>query len=178
MGILREYYHFLRPAKMCTSPRAEWGLSITSLLQLIESGAGRRPISCADTAIMRTIRQSSEMPLIKQGNDGLRPVSVGCSLKRIALTALLRANTEFLRDAAGSEQFAVGRRAAIESMHRAARHAIDHSTDACVPAFDCTNAFGPTRRGHILNEGTDARYTSSTKTYWLVLAERNMELGA
>ena len=35
-------------------------------------------------------------------------------------------------------------------MHRAVRHAIDNTTDACVFASDCTNAFGTMRRDHIL----------------------------
>ena len=75
-------------------------------------------------------RQSSLTPLIKPGHAGIRPVSEGCTLKHIPLIAMLRTQAGCFKEAVGPEHYAVGRKSAIDTMHKAVNHAIRHTAVA------------------------------------------------
>ena len=88
-------------------------------------------------------------PLLKGSKGKVRPITVGTTLKRIALTVILKAETN-VKEIVGGAEFAIGRKSAIEDLKRDIDAAIakvreDHGS-AIVFQLDCSCAFNRTPR--------------------------------
>ena len=79
----------------------------------------------------------------------MRPIAVGTSLKRIALSATLKAETN-LEETVGETEYAIGRTSAIEDLERGIDAATEKVTEehgtAIVFQLDCSCAFIRTTR--------------------------------
>ena len=89
-------------------------------------------------------------PPFLQGSKGeVRPITVGTTLKRISLSAILEAETN-LTEAVGATEFAIGRKSAIEDLNSDIEAAIvqvrEEHGSAIVPQLDCSRAFNRASR--------------------------------
>ena len=62
-------------------------------------------------------------PLLKGSKGKVRPITVGTTLKRISLSAILKAETN-LKETVGETEFAIGRKSATEDLKK--RHRCCH----------------------------------------------------
>ena len=111
-------------------------------------------------------------PLLKGTKGKIRPITVGTTLKRFALSAILRSE-KTLAQIVGSDEFAIGRKSAIETLKRTIENAIfdvhQGYGKATVFQLDCSCAFNRMPRDHAL-EGL-ARHSPHLLTpvgQWLV----------
>ena len=86
----------------------------------------------------------------RKGSSGtVRPITVGTTLKRISLSAILKAGTN-LKETVGETEFATGRTSAIEDLNRGIDAAIEkvreEHGEAIVFQLDCSCAFNRTSR--------------------------------
>jgi hypothetical protein len=83
-------------------------------------------------------------PLLKGTRGNIRPITVGTTLKRFALSTMIKCE-KHLRELVGESEFAIGRKSAIEDMKRSIDAAIDKVTQnygkAVVFQLDCSCAF-------------------------------------
>ena len=88
-------------------------------------------------------------PLLKGSKGKVRPITVGTTLKRISLSATLKAETN-LKETVGETEFAIGRKSAIEDLKRDIDAAIEKVKEehgkAIVFQLDCSCAFNRTSR--------------------------------
>ena len=88
-------------------------------------------------------------PLLRGTQGMVRHSTVGSTLKRIGLSAMLTAETR-LSEAVGPTEFAIGRKSAIEDLNRdidAAIHKVaEEFGRAIVVHFDCSRAFNRASR--------------------------------
>ena len=88
-------------------------------------------------------------PFLKGSKGKVRPITVGATLKRISLSATLKAETN-PKETVGETEFAIGRRPAIEDLKRDIDAAIDKVQEehgkAVVSQLDCSCAFNRTSR--------------------------------
>jgi hypothetical protein len=88
-------------------------------------------------------------PLLKGTKGRVRPITVGATLKRLALSAVLKKEPN-LKGLVGRAEYAIGRKAAIEDLEKDIDAAIDTIKEehgrAVVFQLDCSCAFNRTSR--------------------------------
>ena len=88
---------------------------------------------------------------LRKPNGKLRPIACGSVLRRLAARTLCMHNTEDIRQACGEHQFAVGRHAGCELVHKTISALTCASPQDVVLKFDCSNAFNTMPRQLILD---------------------------
>jgi len=88
---------------------------------------------------------------LRKPNGKLRPIACGSVLRRLAARAVCATLKEDIRKACGELQFAVGRRAGCEQVHKALAALTAASPSAVVLQFDCSNAFNTMPRQRIVD---------------------------
>ena len=88
---------------------------------------------------------------LRKPSGGIRPVACGSVLRRLAARTLCSVFREDIRQACGGSQFAVGRSAGCERVHKALVALICSSPRDVVLKFDCSNAFNTMPRQLILD---------------------------
>ena len=78
---------------------------------------------------------------LRKPNGKLRPVACGSVLRRLAARAACAAFREDIRRGCGERQYAVGRRAGCEQVHKAVSALACAAPQDVVLKFDCSNAF-------------------------------------
>ena len=80
----------------------------------------------------------------------LRPLGCAATLRRVAYGALVRAESQRLANIFGRSQYAVGRKAALETLARDVHAEIGARRHPVVAQFDCSSAFNHADRALIL----------------------------
>jgi len=88
---------------------------------------------------------------LRKPNGKLRPIACGSVLRRLAARVSCAVFREDIQQACGKLQFAVGRRAGCELVHKAISALSCASPQDVVLKFDCTNAFNTMPRELILD---------------------------
>jgi len=88
---------------------------------------------------------------LRKPNGKLRPIACGSVLRRLAARAVCATLREDIKQACGELQFAVGRRAGCEQVHKALSALTASSPSAVVLQFDCSNAFNTMPRQRIMD---------------------------
>ena len=88
---------------------------------------------------------------LRKPNGKLRPIACGSVLRRLAARAVCATLKDDIRKACGDLQFAVGRRAGCEQVHKALAALTASSPSAVVLQFDCSNAFNTMPRQNIMD---------------------------
>ena len=102
---------------------------------------------------------------LRKPNGKLRPVACGSVLRRLAARAACAAFREDIRQACGTMlQYAVGRRAGCEQVHKAIAALTCAAPQSVVLKFDCSNAFNTMPRQLIL----DAVVARAPGLAWIV----------
>ena len=89
-------------------------------------------------------------PLNKGTKGKLRPLGCAATFRRAAYGALVRAESQTLAGIFGKSQYAVGRKAALESLARDVQAEMGARRHAAVAQFDCSSAFNYADRALIL----------------------------
>ena len=83
-------------------------------------------------------------PLLKGSKGKIRPITVAGMLKRFALASLLRSDKS-LQEHVGKNEYAIGRKAALETLRRdidiALQEVSQHYGNATAFQLDCSCAF-------------------------------------
>ena len=85
--------------------------------------------------------RTGEITAHRKGIDGVRPIVVGPTLRRLGLRALVRAKKDQLRDAAGTRQYGVGRRGGAELLLRKLEAQAETRPTAVFLKVDLESAF-------------------------------------
>jgi hypothetical protein len=88
---------------------------------------------------------------LRKPNGKLRPIACGSVLRRLAARTLCMHSKEDIRQACGEYQFAVGRHAGCELVHKTISALTCASPQDVVLKFDCSNAFNTMSRQLILD---------------------------
>ena len=88
---------------------------------------------------------------LRKPNGKLRSVACGSVLRRLSARVLCAVFREEIQQACGKLQFAVGRRAGCELVHKAVSALSCASPGDVVLKFDCANAFNTLPRQQILD---------------------------
>ena len=88
---------------------------------------------------------------LRKPNGKLRPVACGSVLRRLAARVSCSVFREDIRRACGPWQYAVGRRAGCEVVHKTVSALSCAFPGHVVLKFDCSNAFNTMPRRHLLN---------------------------
>ena len=88
---------------------------------------------------------------LRKPNGKLRPVACGSVLRRLAARVVCAVFWEEIQQACGKHQFAVGRKAGCELVHKAVSALSCASPQDVVLKFDCSNAFNTMPRQLILD---------------------------
>ena len=93
----------------------------------------------------------SRLIALRKPNGKVRPIACGSVLRRLAARAACAAFRDQVRTACGPYQYAVGRQAGCEQVHKAVT-ALSAADPRCVfLAFDASNAFNTLPRGVVLD---------------------------
>ena len=99
----------------------------------------------------RALMLQTVTPLNKGTKGKLRPLDCAATFCRVAHGALVRAKAANLAKVFGLTQYAVGRKAALESLSRDTQAAIKTKCNAAVAQFHCSSAFNHADRTMILS---------------------------
>ena len=88
---------------------------------------------------------------LKKKNGKLRPVACGSVIRRLAARALCEVAKDEICSAVGKHQFAVGRAAGCEVVHKCITALTETNPEVLVLAYDATNAFNSIPRGQVLS---------------------------
>eukprot|EP00969_Alexandrium_andersonii_P136125 6022675-Alexandrium_andersonii.AAC.1 len=88
---------------------------------------------------------------LRKKNGRLRPVACGSVLRRLAAKAACEVFKDELAEACGPHQYAVGRRAGCELVHKCVSSLAEALPGATVLAFDASNAFNTLPRQAVLD---------------------------
>ena len=88
---------------------------------------------------------------LRKRNGKLRPVACGSVLRRLAARTVCASFREEIQAGCGKLQYAVGRRAGCEHVHKAISAHVCASPQDVVLKFDCSNAFNTIPRQLILD---------------------------
>ena len=88
---------------------------------------------------------------LRKPDGKLRPVACGSVLRRLAARVSCTVFREDIQRACGPLQYAVGKQAGCEKVHKAVSALSCASPGDVVLKFDCSNAFNTMPRRHLLN---------------------------
>ena len=116
---------------------------------LLCDGAARE--ACAQVVVLFLFGQLSEEAMaanlgarliaLRKPNGGLRPIACGCVLRRLAGRAACEIFGEGIKRGCGRFQYAVGRRAGCEVVHKTLAALTEGLPQGVVLAFDAANGF-------------------------------------
>ena len=92
---------------------------------------------------------SGRIIALKKKGGGIRPVSCGSVLRRIAGRATCQVSKQVLKEAWGPLQYGVGRTAGVETVHKTLAVLAAARPDAAFLSLDATNAFNAVSRNAI-----------------------------
>jgi hypothetical protein len=129
--------------------------AIKTLTRTLNHILGNR-ITSETAKDLNTIRVA---PLLKGTKGKIRPITVGATLKRFALSTMIKCE-KHVRELVGESEFAIGRKSAIEDMKRSIDATIDKVTHtygkAVVFQLDCSCAFNRAPRQTCLTKLEEA----------------------
>jgi len=112
---------------------------------------------------------------LRKPNGKIRPVACGAVLRRLATRTVCAVFREDIRKACGEHQFAVGRRAGCEQVHKTITALTSARGDYAVLAFDATNAFNTMPRQQIV-DAVAARLPAMTEVVRVLLGQPTTHL--
>ena len=99
---------------------------------------------CATEGLLRDMNTLKVTPLLKGNKGKIRPITVAGMLKRFALTSLMRSEKN-LQEYVGPGEYAIGRKAACETLRRdidiALQEVSQEHGSATAFQLDCSCAF-------------------------------------
>ena len=106
---------------------------------------GEVPVDALDAAL------GARLVPLRKPNGKLRPLACGSVIRRLGARAVCAVYRDDLRAACGPHQYAVGRRAGCELVHKSITALVESVPGAVVLAFDATNAYNSMPRQRVLD---------------------------